>query len=185
MPELKIVILAAGCVANLLLVVVILWSIFQPERRVWPPVHSTAVHKTVVWALTCVGFGSTIALGLLEWGALDFPWAIRWGLGFGLIILGNTVVWSGVMQLGMAATSGDEGVLRTRGLYRFSRNPQYVADMAILIGIGLLSAAILAWPAIVTGIAALILAVFAEERWLIDRYGDEYRRYLRSSRRFL
>ena len=185
MPELKTVILAAGCVANLLLVVGILWSIFQPERRVWPPIHSTAVHKTVVWGLTCVGFGSAIALALLEWGALDFPWIIRWGLGLCLIVLGNAVVWSGVMQLGMAATSGDEGVLRTRGLYRVSRNPQYVADIAILIGIGLLSASILAWPVIFTGVAALILATFAEERWLIDRYGDPYRAYLRKTRRFL
>ena len=181
MPELKTVILAAGCVANLLLVVGILWSIFQPERRVWPPIHSTAVHKTVVWGLTCVGFGSAIALALLEWGALDFPWIIRGGLGLCLIVL----VWSGVMQLGMAATSGDEGVLRTRGLYRVSRNPQYVADIAILIGIGVLSASILAWPVIITGVTALALAPFAEERWLIDRYGNAYRAYLRKTRRFL
>ncbi len=89
------------------------------------------------------------------------------------------------MQLGMAATSGDEGVLQTRSLYQFSRTPQYVADMAILIGIWLLTAGILVWPAIITGVAALILAVFAEERWLIDRYGDDDRRYLRTSRRFL
>ena len=117
MGDLKAVVLVLGCAANLLLVVGIIWSIFQPERRVWPPVHSTVAHKTVVWALTCVGFGSTIALGLLEWGAFDFPWIIRWGLGLCLIVLGNAVVWSGVMQLGLAATSGDEGVLRTRGSY--------------------------------------------------------------------
>ncbi|MEM5474458.1 isoprenylcysteine carboxylmethyltransferase family protein [Hoeflea sp. AS60] len=185
MGDLNSVVIVLGCAANLLLVTGILWSIFQPERRVWPPIQSTAAHKTVGWGLTCVGFGAAIALALLEWGALDFPWTIRWGLGLCLIVLGNGVVWSGVMQLGIAATSGDEGVLRTGGLYRFSRNPQYVADMAILIGIGLLSASILAWPVIFTGVAALILATFAEERWLIDRYGDAYRAYLRTTRRFL
>ena len=185
MDDLKTVVLVLGCAANLLLVAGILWSIFQPERRVWPPIHSTAANKTVVWGLTCVGFGSAIALALIEWGALDFPWIIRWGLGLCLIVLGNVVVWSGVMQLGMAATSGDDGVLRTHGLYQFSRNPQYVADMAILIGFGLLSASILAWLVIFTGVAALIFAVFAEERWLIDRYGDSYRAYLRTTRRLL
>ena len=185
MGDLKTVVLVLGCAANLLLVAGILWSMFQPERRVWPPIHSTGAHKIVVWGLTCVGFGSAIVLALLEWGELDFPWIIRWGLGLCLIVLGNAVVWSGVMQLGIAVTSGDEGVLRTRGLYRFSRNPQYVADMAILIGIGLLSASILAWPVIITGVAALILATFAEERWLIDRYGDAYRTYLQKTRRFL
>ncbi|WP_240310538.1 methyltransferase [Pseudosulfitobacter sp. DSM 107133] len=110
---------------------------------------------------------------------------MRWALGLCLIVLGNAAVWSGVIQLGIAATSGDEGFLRTRGLYRFSRNPQYVADMAILIGIGLLSTSILAWSVTFTGIAALILATFVEERWLIDRYGDPYRGYLRTTRRFL
>ncbi|WP_299566586.1 methyltransferase [uncultured Sulfitobacter sp.] len=185
MDDLKTLILLLGCAANLLLIAGILWSIFQPERRVWPPERSTATHKTIVWGMTCLGFGSTIILGFLEWGAFDFHWAIRWGLGFGLIVLGNAVVWSAVMQLGMGATSGDDGVLRSGGLYLFSRNPQYVADIAILIGIGLFSASILAWPVICTGIAALVLAVFAEERWLIDRFGDAYRNYLHTTRRFL
>ncbi len=177
--------LVLGTTANLLLVAGIIWSIFQPERRFWPPIRSTAAHKTVVWTLTCASFGAALILGLLGWATLDLPWILRWGVGLGLIASGNVVVWSGVMQLGLAVTSGDEGVLRTGGLYRFSRNPQYVADMAILVGIGLLSASALAWPVIVTGIAALCLAPFAEERWLSERYGDPYRTYLSETRRFL
>ena len=66
--DLEIVVLVLGCAANLLLIAGIFWSIFQPERRVWPPAYSTAAYRTFVWALTCGGFGSTIALGLLEWG---------------------------------------------------------------------------------------------------------------------
>ena len=107
--------------------------------------------------------------------ALDFPWAIRWGLGFGLIVLGNAIIWSGVMQLGIAATSGGEGVLRTRGLYRLSRNPQYVADMAILIGIGLFSASILSWPVIITGTTALALATFGSViKCMVRRYAQNW-----------
>ena len=185
MADLAITLVAVGCAAGLALVAGILWSIIRPCRRVWPPDRSTFAHRTVVWTLTCASFGSAIALGLLEWGALDVPWILRWTVGPGLIVAGNAVVWSGVMQLGLPATSGDAGVLRTRGLYRFSRNPQYLADMAILIGIGLFSGSVLVWPVIACGVAALTLAPFAEERWLLDRHGHTYREYLHGTRRFL
>lgn len=174
-----------GCLANSLFIFGLIWSIYRPEQRVWPPEHSTALHRFLVWALTCIGFGSAIFIGFAEWGVLDTPAILRWGLGLLLIILGNAVVWAGVFHLGFAATSGAEGSLRTTGLYRYSRNPQYLADIAILAGIGILSASIMSWPVIITGIAALALAPFAEEPWLLGKYGNAYAGYLKVAPRFL
>lgn len=177
--------LALGVGANCLLIAGLIWSIYHPETRVWPPQSSTTEHKTAVWLLTVVGFGSTLAFGFVEWNFLEPMSWLRWGIGVSLIVIGNLVVWSGVFHLGFEATSGGETGLKTRGLYRFSRNPQYVADMSILIGIGLLSASLLVWPVVLTGVAALALAPFAEEPWLFERYGDAYQKYRSSTRRFI
>ena len=172
-----------GCLANSLLIFGLIGSIFRPEQRVWQPENSTALHRFVVWALTSAGFGSAIFIGLAEWGTLDVPALLRWELGLLLIVFGNVVVWAGVLHLGFAATSGAKGSLRTTGLYRYSRNPQYLADIAILVGIGILSASIMSWPVIITGIVALALAPFSEEPWLLEKYGDAYAEYLRATRR--
>ena len=185
MDNVEIVFLVAGCAANLSLICMLYWSIRRPDRRLWPPERSTPAHKAMVWALTTTGFASAIALGLLGWGTLETPRLLRWGIGPLLIILGNVVVWAGVAQLGFAATSGEEDTLRMNGLYQYSRNPQYVADVAILVGIGLLSATSLSWPVVLSGILALVLAPFAEEPWLEKRYGEAFKKYSTSTRRFL
>ena len=85
----------------------------------------------------------------------------------------------------MAATSGDATGLVTNGLYRWSRNPQYVADMAILIGWAILSASLWALPVLAIGIAVLAIAPLAEEPWLEEVYGEQYRIYKQTVRRFI
>lgn len=83
----------------------------------------------------------------------------------------------GVRKIGHGATSGEVAELKTDGHYRYSRNPQYVADMAILIGWAILSAS--GWAAIIAAVGVLVLASapLAEEPWLEDTYGADYRTY--------
>ncbi|MCB5200416.1 hypothetical protein LGQ03_14300 [Loktanella sp. TSTF-M6] len=70
------------------------------------------------------------------------------------------------------------------GFYRWSRNPQYVADMGILLGWAILSAAPSAWIIALGGVVAFALAPFAEEPWLEDVYGALYRKYRTRAPRF-
>jgi protein-S-isoprenylcysteine O-methyltransferase Ste14 len=177
--------LAAGMVANGLLLAALAWSVWRPAQRLWPPEGRAKTTATVAWILTVVVFGTSIAVAVLDWGALGFASWIRWMLGLPLIITGNVVVWWGVAELGWEATSGADGKLRTRGLYAWSRNPQCVADMAILVGIGLLSASAWAWPIIAAGCATLLFAPFSEEPWLRQRHGRDYDVYAARTRRFL
>lgn len=177
--------LLAGLLAGILLNSVLLWSFLYPTRRVWPPTSFNMKTPAIAWLLTVVVFASAIALGALGWGTLGLPMWVRWGLGLLLVVAGNVVVWSGVHHIGMDATSGAEAELVTSELYSHSRNPQYVADICILIGIGLLSAAFWVWPVIVVGVVALILAPFAEEPWLQEKYGAAFDAYRVSTRRFL
>ena len=130
-------------------------------------------------------FAAAFFLGVLDWNRFDWPASIRWGVGVPLIIIGNIVVWRGVNKIGMAATSGEATGLKTSGLYSWSRNPQYMADVIILIGWGVLAASLWALPVLSIGLAALLVAPFAEEPWLQEKYGAPYQEYKLNVCRYL
>ena len=182
--DLKTVSILIASVAGLYLFVALVWSIIHPDRRVWPPKEATTGLKVRVWAATIAIFAAGFGVGLIDWNELGWPAGLRWGVGLSLIILGNIVVWSGVMSIGFDATSGEVDTLKTDGLYAHSRNPQYIADMAIILGWAVLSASSLAFVLALGGILVLGLAPFAEEPWLEENYGQQYREYKSRVRRF-
>ncbi len=180
--ELALVILGLAIATGALSV--ILWSIVFPAQRLWPPKHYTALTPFIVWLPTFTLFGILVVLGLLGWNDALPAW-FKFGIGVPLIAIGNVAVWFEVMHFGMAQTGGAKGVLRTEGLYRFSRNPQYIADISMIIGWIILTSA--PWVLVVgiVGIMALIAAPFAEEPWLRNQYGSEFVNYASKVRRFI
>ena len=185
LTEPRILFLAVGMAAGTYMLGMLLWSIARPERRVWPPNQATTAIKFRVWFMTILIFAVAFFLGLLDWNRFEAPSLIRWGIGMPLVLIGNIVVWRGVHKIGMAATSGEASGLQTDGLYSWSRNPQYVADIVILIGWGVLAASLWALPALAIGIAVLLVAPLAEEPWLESVYGEDYRTYKSNVRRFV
>ena len=179
-----LILLITGLLPAIILVFSIIWSLAYPDRRLWPPRNSTLASKVVVWGLTLAIFGSAMVLGIRDWNGMSWP-LIRWFVGAPLVLIGNAVVWRGVAEIGLDATSGDAAGLQTSGLYRYSRNPQYVADMAILVGWFFLSASLWVLPIAMLGIALLAIAPFAEEAWLEKEYGDDYRAYRKTVRRYI
>lgn len=76
-------------------------------------------------------------------------------------------------------------VLATSGPYARIRHPQYVGFVVIMIGF------LLQWPTVVT-LAMFPVLVWmyvrlarTEERWALDEFGDEYRRYMLSTPAFI
>ena len=170
----------AGCT-----LAAILWSIAVPSRRIWPPRRYGPLTLLLVWGPTFALFGIIVALGILGWGELEIAEWLRYGVGIPMIVLCNVAVWYEVSHFGIAQTSGSEGSLRTAGLYRSSRNPQYVADTIMVVGWCLLSAASGAMIVGMAGISVLLAAPFAEESWMRERYGSDYDAYASRVRRFL
>lgn len=181
----KPLILAIGFLAACYMLSILVWSIIRPDKRLWPPKEATDTVKIRVWATTVLIFAAAFVLGVLDWNRFGWPGIIRWGFGLPLVVVGNLVVWRGVHLIGMAATSGEATGLKTDGLYRRSRNPQYVADVMILVGWGILSASLWTLPVLGLGALVLMVAPFAEEPWLEQAYGDQYRRYKSKVRRYL
>jgi len=76
--------------------------------------------------------------------------------------------------------------LATDGIFRFTRNPMYVGGMTVLAGIALIFA--LDWLVLLMVPATFVLhhgIVSREERYLLRKFGDEYRSYRAKAPRYL
>ncbi len=175
----------AGMLASGAFLAAVIWSIIFPQIRIWPPQQSTLWNRALIWVLTVIALGSIFWLGLSDWNAFGWSLWLRWGLGLTLIVAGNIVVFHSIVYLGYRATSGAKTTLRTSGFYRYSRNPQYTADLFLFSGWAILSASVNALPVIAITLVTLFMAPFSEEPWLRRMYGKPYEDYCRKVRRFL
>jgi protein-S-isoprenylcysteine O-methyltransferase Ste14 len=74
----------------------------------------------------------------------------------------------------------------TTGAFALTRNPIYLANTLLMIGIGLLAGSI--WFLALAFIAATAtkkLAIEAEEKYLESRFGKKYRDYAKKVRRWV
>jgi protein-S-isoprenylcysteine O-methyltransferase Ste14 len=73
----------------------------------------------------------------------------------------------------------------TRGVYRFSRHPAYFGGFLFYLGIGIACAS---WVFLLLAVAWIVLwqiAVPGEERSLLKKYGDTYRKYMSKTPRWI
>ena len=122
-------------------------------------------------------------------GEAFIPGIVQYSLGAVLIVLGAVILAAAMRQFRRAGTNLPTNrpttALVTDGLYRFSRNPIYIALSLIYVGIGI--AADSPW---VLGLPLPILVIIRygvialEERYLERKFGQEYLRYKASLRRW-
>jgi len=73
----------------------------------------------------------------------------------------------------------------TKGAYRYSRNPGYVSQMIVFVGIGIASASWLYLLLSAVLIVLTYLLVAIEERITLDKLGDAYREYMNRTPRWI
>ena len=105
----------------------------------------------------------------------------RFCLGCICYILGLCLCAAAIVSF----SSPDDAGMNTRGVYRFSRNPMYVAYFACFIGMALLTCSL-----VLLGIVSIFQIsahwiVLAEERWCLQRFGGAYEQYMQSVRRYI
>ncbi len=124
----------------------------------------------------------------MAWSALPLPVWLRWAgvaIGFATAPL---LIWT-FRSLGRNLTdtvvTRQNATLVTHGPYRWVRHPFYLcAGMAILAN----SLAMANWFVATAGVlalAAMVIRTRKEEENLIERFGDDYRDYMRRTGRFL
>jgi protein-S-isoprenylcysteine O-methyltransferase Ste14 len=111
-------------------------------------------------------------------------------LGAVLILIGSAVALAGVRQFRSARTTvlpfGGTTQIVTSGIYRWTRNPMYLGMAIAYTGFAMLANS--AWVFLFLPAAlglVYVLAIRPEERYLARKFGDSYRRYCATSRRWI
>jgi protein-S-isoprenylcysteine O-methyltransferase Ste14 len=150
----------------------------RPSAVPWPAVLFVAT------------LGASVLLGRLyplPWPGLD-DLAAR-AIGYGLGIAGIALMAWGILTLYRADTTvlphKRVDRLVTHGAFRFRRNPIYMGEVLIFLGLAQVTGNI--WLAIMTPLFALGvhgLAILPEERHLEARFGEAYLDYKGRTRRW-
>jgi len=124
------------------------------------------------------------------WPIALLPTTVQVAIGIPLIVLGLCVVALAFMRFRRAGTHIEPykptTAIVTGGPYGVSRNPIYVAMVAISVGIGVLADNLWVLPMLVPTLVVMRFGVIArEERYLEAKFGADYRRYKAAVRRWI
>ncbi|HQV94907.1 MAG TPA: isoprenylcysteine carboxylmethyltransferase family protein [Anaerolineales bacterium] len=124
----------------------------------------------------------------MAWSKIGLTESIRWlGVGTGILcIFGIYWLFSSIGS-GITPTSATrkEHKLATNGIYKYIRHPLYTIGSSFIISFGMMADN---WFIALFGVLAFILMAIRapkEEANLIEKFGDEYREYMKRTGRFL
>jgi protein-S-isoprenylcysteine O-methyltransferase Ste14 len=124
----------------------------------------------------------------LDWSTHLGPW--RFGIGLVLALGGLVVALLGVNALRRRGTNVRPTLptlsIATDGIFAWTRNPIYVGGIALSAGIALTLG--LDWALLLHPFGFVLLhrgVVLREERYLTGKFGDDYRSYQATVRRYL
>ncbi len=175
---------AVDVIILMVLLIGTVWSVAFPDRRIWP-LQRHSWKYILTWACFYSIFALNAALFVLDWNSWIFPSQLRLVVGVPLALIGGLLVGWGVATLGIRNTSGLKQRFVSSGPYRFTRNPQYLGDMVLFVGLSVIANSLFLWVAHALIIFVFAAAPLAEEPWLEDQYGDTYKEYRRRTPRFL
>jgi protein-S-isoprenylcysteine O-methyltransferase Ste14 len=123
----------------------------------------------------------------MHWSQVNLPDWLRWsGIVPGLI--GAVLMYLTLSSLGRNLTdtvsTRRDATLVTRGPYRWVRHPFYVTAALSMLAVAWLTANVGIAVAGMLVITLLVIRTPIEEQKLIERFGDEYRRYMAVTGRF-
>ena len=161
------------------------WSVAFPNRRIWPPPRACSWQHVLTWTCFCTVFALNSTILVLDWNSWILTSGTRFIVGVPLAVAGGVLVTWGVVALGVRNTSGLKVGLVFSGPYRVTRNPQYLGDILLFLGLSVIVNSLFLW--IAHGLLSIVflIAPMAEEPWLEKEYGDAYRKYKRRTARFL
>lgn len=164
---------------HLLLLAGAVWSVGFPQRRIWPPPGPGSWQIRVTWVSFTLAFGLNAALVLLDWNSGRLPGGLRFTAGVPIAIVGSLLTSWGMATLGTRNTSGVAVRFVHGGPYRFTRNPQYLGDIILFLGLSLVANSIMLWSTHLLLVVVFLVAPLAEEPWLEDQFGQTYLDYKR------
>lgn len=132
-------------------------------------------------------FAFLISPASIQWAAMPLPAWLRW---CGVVIGGlcSLLMYWTLSSLGKNLTdtvvTRAEATLVTHGPYHWVRHPFYVTAGLLMMSVTLLTANWLIGLSSLLVLGLLAIRTPKEEQMLIERFGEEYRRYMAATGRF-
>lgn len=124
----------------------------------------------------------------MTWSKIGLPEWVRWaGVGIGILCtLGIYWLFSSIgTGITPVSATRKEHKLSTSGPYRWVRHPLYTVGSSFIVSFGMMADN---WFIALLGVLAFIgmaIRTPKEEANLIEKFGDEYREYMKRTGRFL
>jgi protein-S-isoprenylcysteine O-methyltransferase Ste14 len=126
--------------------------------------------------------------GWMAWAQLPLPSWLRW-TGAAIMAICIPFIYWVFSSLGKNVTptvvTREAHTLVTHGPYHWVRHPLYTVGFLVFTGYSLLAANWFIFTMLALASAILVMRTPIEEQHLIDRFGDEYRRYMSRTGRYL
>lgn len=101
----------------------------------------------------------------------------------GLVIYGLGVLLC-LVSVSNFAKPAENGI-NLKGLYRVSRNPMYVAYFIYFLGCVLLTQSLILLAILLVFQISAHWIILSEERWCVNKFGEEYINYMKKVRRYI
>jgi len=160
-------------------------SLLYPKYRVWPPLKKGSWQYWYTHLLTESSIFCFLVLGFLDWNTFFLTHWLRFVFAFIFMAAGTIVFLWALRTLTINTSLGLKGKLITKGPYRYSRNPQYIAVVLFFSGTILLSNSFYAFVTGTIGNIWFLLTPFIEEPWLMEQFREEYDDYCKEVPRFI
>ena len=124
----------------------------------------------------------------MAWSKIGLPDEVRWlGVGIGVLCVAGVYWLFSSIGSGITSTSATrkQHILVTSGPYLWIRHPLYTIGSSLFISFGMMADN---WFIAALGILTFILMAIRtpkEEANLIEKFGDDYRAYIKITGRFL
>jgi protein-S-isoprenylcysteine O-methyltransferase Ste14 len=151
-----------------------------------PPINKI-IFLVSKYSIIILWMAMTIKCWGLDISITQLPVSIKY-LSLGLWFLGFVLLFIGRFGLGSSFRIGqpkETTVLKTTGLFRFSRNPMYVGVYATILASILYTVNIIV---LLIGIFVVVIhhrIVLSEEKYLQQKFGRKFHDYCRKVRRYI
>ena len=148
------------------------------------------------YRLISIGLVATIVLYVFFDNVYSYLNPISWmeipviaNVGMIILLISLIIVLIAQFQMGTSWRIGideeNSSELVTRGIFQFSRNPIFLGMRLSLLGLFLVLPNTITFTLLLLGDVLLQMQVILEEEYLLERHGEDYKKYLQKVRRWI
>lgn len=151
------------------------------KEAIWRAAYFAPMNKYEKIAYYVYQISNILIFGYLCFLTIKINFSWQTYLALACYLLGLTMCTISVINF---AKPSDEG-LNLNGLYKYSRNPMYVAYFIYFIGCAWLCRSLILLGIVILFQISSHWIILAEERWCIRKFGSVYKQYMKKVRRYI